>query len=323
MKKPLIVIAGPTAAGKTAASIRLAKKINAEIISADSMQVYRHMDIGSAKITPEEMEGIPHYLINVLDPDEEFNVVRFQQMAKTAASEIWERGKIPMIVGGTGFYIQALIYDIAFTENDGNISYRRELEKTAKEKGGEYLHQILEQTDPRSAEEIHPNNIKRMIRALEFYHQTGQKISEHNEQERKKESPYNFAYFVLTDERKKLYEKIDMRVDKMMQAGLLKEVESLKSAGIRKDSTAMQGLGYKELYSFLDGEYTLEEAVRIIKRDTRHFAKRQLTWFRREKDVIWADRSALGNDNSVINFMLDKLREKNIISDPDQNIQNK
>ena len=293
MKRPMIILAGPTAVGKTAASIRLAKAVGGEIISADSMQVYRHMDIGSAKIRPEEMEGVPHYLVDVLEPEEDFNVVRFQQMAKAAAEEIYARGRIPIAAGGTGFYIQALLYDIDFTENDGDSSFRRKLEKTAEEKGGEYLHSLLQEADPEAALQIHPHNIKRMIRALEFHHQTGGKISEHNETEREKESPYNFAYFVLTDDRSRLYDRIDRRVDLMMEEGLLDEVRFLKERGVRRDSTAMQGLGYKELYAFLDGEYPLEEAVRIIKRDTRHFAKRQLTWFKRERDVIWADKSVI------------------------------
>ena len=314
MKRPLIILAGPTAVGKTAASIRLAKAIGAEIISADSMQVYRHMDIGSAKIRQEEMEGVPHYLIDVLEPEEEFNVVRFQQMAKAAAEEIYAKGKIPLVAGGTGFYIQALLYDIDFTENDGDTSYRRSLEKTAEEKGGEYLHAMLREADPKAAEEIHPHNIKRMIRALEFHHQTGGKTSEHNEAEREKSSPYDFAYFVLTDERSRLYERIDRRVDRMMEEGLLEEVRYLKERGVKRESTAMQGLGYKELYAYLDGECTLEEAVRIIKRDTRHFAKRQLTWFKRERDVIWADKSVIGqSDDAVVDFMRKELKNRGII----------
>ncbi|MBS5397696.1 MAG: tRNA (adenosine(37)-N6)-dimethylallyltransferase MiaA [Lachnospiraceae bacterium] len=314
MKRPMIILAGPTAVGKTAASIRLAKAVGGEIISADSMQVYRHMDIGSAKIRPEEMEGVPHYLVDVLEPEEDFNVVRFQQMAKAAAEEIYSRGRIPIAAGGTGFYIQALLYDIDFTENDGDSSFRRELEKTAEEKGGEYLHALLQEADPEAALQIHPHNIKRMIRALEFHHQTGGKISEHNETEREKESPYNFAYFVLTDDRSRLYDRIDRRVDLMMEEGLLDEVRFLKERGVRRDSTAMQGLGYKELYAFLDGEYPLEEAVRIIKRDTRHFAKRQLTWFKRERDVIWADKSVIGqDDDAVIDFILKELKNRGII----------
>ena len=314
MKRPMIILAGPTAVGKTAASIRLAKAVGGEIISADSMQVYRHMDIGSAKIRPEEMEGVPHHLVDVLEPEEDFNVVRFQQMAKAAAEEIYARGRIPIAAGGTGFYIQALLYDIDFTENDGDSSFRRELEKTAEEKGGEYLHALLQEADPEAALQIHPHNIKRMIRALEFHHQTGGKISEHNEREREKESPYHYAYFVLTDERSRLYDRIDRRVDLMMEEGLLDEVRFLKERGVRRDSTAMQGLGYKELFACLDGEYPLEEAVRIIKRDTRHFAKRQLTWFKRERDVIWADKSVIGqDDDAVIEFMLKELKNRGII----------
>lgn len=313
--KPFIILAGPTAVGKTALSIRLAKAAGAEIISADSMQVYRHMDIGSAKITKEEMAGVPHYLVDVLEPEEEFNVVRFQQMAKVAAHEIWERGKIPLVVGGTGFYIQALLYDIDFTENDGDESYRRELEQRAvSEQGASELYEMLKTADPGSAREIHPHNIKRIIRALEFYHQTGEKMSEHNEKQRQKESPYNYAYFVLTDERSRLYERIDRRVDLMMERGLLDEVRRLKERGVRRDSTSMQGLGYKELYAYLDGEYPFDEAIRIIKRDTRHFAKRQITWFKREKDVIWADRSVIGQDEDKLEaYMLGCLREKGIV----------
>ena len=314
-RKPLIILAGPTAVGKTSLSIRLAKETGGEIISADSMQVYRHMDIGSAKITKEEMEGVPHYLVDVLEPEEEFNVVRFQQMAKEAAERIWEKGKIPLVVGGTGFYIQALLYDIDFTENDGDESYRRQLEqKASDEEGASELYEMLKTVDPKAAQEIHPRNIKRIIRALEFYHQTGKKISEHNETQRQRESPYNYAYFVLTDERSRLYERIDRRVDLMIEQGLLDEVRYLKERGVRKDSTAMQGLGYKELYAYLEGEYPLDEAVRIIKRDTRHFAKRQLTWFKRERDVIWADKSVIGQEEeNLADYMLGYLREKKII----------
>ena len=313
MKRPLIILAGPTAVGKTALSVRLAKRINAKIISADSMQVYRYMDIGSAKIRPEEMDGVPHHLVDVLDPKEDFNVVRFQQMAKDAAREIWAKGRIPLVVGGTGFYIQALLYDIDFTENDGDIVYRQELEKIAREKGGEYLHTLLEAVDPQASTTIHPNNIKRMIRALEFHRQTGGKISEHNEKERAKESPYNYAYLVLTDERGRLYERIDKRVDLMLGEGLEDEVRFLREQGVKRGATAMQGLGYKEIYAYLEGECTLEEAVRVIKRDTRHFAKRQLTWFKREKDVIWADRSLLGGDDAIMDFMMGALKDKTII----------
>ena len=310
-KKPLIILTGPTAVGKTKASIGLAKAIGGEIISADSMQVYRHMDIGSAKITKEEMADVPHYLIDVLEPEEEFHVVRFQQMAKAAMADIYSRGKIPIIVGGTGFYIQALLYDIDFTENEGDSVYREKLEALAKEKGAAYLHGQLAMVDPKSAEEIHANNIKRVIRALEFYHQTGQKISEHNERERQKESPYQFCYFVLNDRRECLYERIDQRVDQMIRNGLVQEVQTLKERGCAKQMVSMQGLGYKEIFSYLEGDCSLEEAVYIIKRDTRHFAKRQLTWFKRERDVIWVQKDELNyDDKKLLQSLLESIKER-------------
>ena len=299
-QKPMIILTGPTAVGKSALSVELAKKINGAVISADSMQVYRHMDIGSAKITPEEMQGVTHYMIDELEPDEEFHVVRFVTMAKEYLKEIYADGKIPIIAGGTGFYIQALLYDIDFTEQQCDETYRRQLEDLAREHGAEYLHGILREVDPASAEAIHANNIKRVIRALEFYHLSGKKISEHNETERQKQSPYNFAYFVLTDERAKLYERIDRRVDAMIEAGLVEEVKKLKSKGCSREMVSMQGLGYKEILAYLDGGCTLEEAVYIIKRETRHFAKRQLTWFKRERDVIWLDKQAFGYDDAAI-----------------------
>ena len=289
--KPLVILAGPTAVGKTALSIKLAKKINGAVISADSMQVYKHMDIGSAKVMPEEMKGIPHYLIDVLEPSEEFNIVRFQQMAKEALQQIYAAGQIPIIAGGTGFYIQSLLYDIDFSKEESDTAYRTELTAFAKEYGAHALHEKLKEIDPVSYETIHENNIKRVIRALEFYHQNHTPISAHNEKEHQKTSPYRFAYFVLTDEREKLYRRIDQRVDLMMEQGLLTEVKTLYDMGCRKDMVSMQGLGYKEILDYLDGSCSLEEAVYVIKRETRHFAKRQLTWFRREKDVIWLDKS--------------------------------
>ena len=314
-QKPMIILTGPTAVGKSALSVELAKKINGAVISADSMQVYRHMDIGSAKITPEEMQGVTHYMIDELEPDEEFHVVRFVTMAKEYLKEIYADGKIPIIAGGTGFYIQALLYDIDFTEQQCDETYRRQLEDLAREHGAEYLHGMLREVDPASAEAIHANNIKRVIRALEFYHLSGKKISEHNETERQKQSPYNFAYFVLTDERTKLYERIDRRVDAMMEAGLVEEVKKLKSMGCSRAMVSMQGLGYKEILAYLDGECTLAEAVYIIKRETRHFAKRQLTWFKRERDVIWLDKQAFGYDEAaILKDMISILEEKEIIS---------
>ena len=310
-KKPLIILTGPTAVGKTKASIGLAKAIGGEIISADSMQVYKGMDIGSAKIRPEEMKVIQHYLVDVLEPSCEFHVVRFQQMAKQAMAEIYAKGKIPIVVGGTGFYIQALLYDIDFTENEEDTGYREELEALAKERGAEYLHEMLKEVDPESARQIHANNRKRVIRALEFYRLTGQKISEHNETERAKESPYEFCYFVLNDDRKKLYDRIEKRVDQMLEMGLLEEVTALKNKGYTKDMVSMQGLGYKEMLNYLNGECSYEEAVSILKRDTRHFAKRQLTWFRRERDVIWIEKEQYDYDEEkILDAMLSYIRER-------------
>ena len=299
-KKPLVVLTGPTAVGKTKASIGLAKAIGGEIISADSMQVYEYMDIGSAKIRPQEMQGVLHYLVDELKPWDEFHVVRFQQMAKKAMEQIYANGHIPIIVGGTGFYIQALLYDIDFSENKQDDSYRKELEILAKEKGAGYLHDMLRTVDPKSAEDIHANNVKRVIRALEYYHQTGQRISEHNEQERQKESPYEFVYFVLNAPREKLYERIDKRVDQMMEEGLVEEVKRLKEMGCTKEMVSMQGLGYKEILEYLDGACSLEKAVYTIKRDTRHFAKRQLTWFRRERQVTWIQKETYDYDEDRI-----------------------
>lgn len=312
MKKPLIILTGPTAVGKTELSIELAKKINGSIISADSMQVYRHMDIGSAKIRKEEMQGIPHFLINTFEPEEEFHVVKFQEYAKKYIEEIYTQGRIPIIAGGTGFYIQALLYDIDFTDEKEDTRYRRELEQFAKEHGAHALHEKLRAVDEKAATEIHENNIKRVIRALEFYYLSGKKISEHNEQERHKESPYDFAYFVLNDERDRLYQRINQRVDVMIGQGLVEEVQKLKNMGCHKKMVSMQGLGYKEILAYLEGECTLEEAVYRIKRDTRHFAKRQLTWFRRERDVIWVNKQEFEyNNDKILTYMMSELEKRN------------
>lgn len=314
MKQPLIVLTGPTAVGKTSLSISLAKAVNGEIISADSMQVYKKMDIGSAKIRSEEMQGIPHYLVDVLEPEEEFHIVKFQQMAKKAMEDIYSRGKIPILVGGTGFYIQAVTKDIDFTEAQQENDYRKELEALAEEKGGEHLHEMLRKVDPVSADAIHAHNVKRVIRALEFYHQNGSPISAHNEEQKQHESPYNLAYFVLNMPRELLYERIDLRVDQMMKEGLLEEVSRLKEEGCHRGMVSMQGLGYKEILAYLDGEHPLEEAVRVLKRDTRHFAKRQLTWFRREQEVTWVNKDQFSyQEDQILDYMLEICRKKGIL----------
>lgn len=313
-KRPLVILTGPTAVGKTSLSVELAKCINGEIISADSMQVYKGMDIGSAKIMKEEMDGVPHHLIDVLEPWEDFNVVVFQQKCKECMEGIYERGHIPILAGGTGFYIQAVLRDIDFTANDENTEYRSYLETLAEEKGAQHLHQMLLEVDPESAEAIHANNVKRTIRALEYYHLTGEKISQHNEREAEKENAYNACYFVLNDERSLLYKRIEQRVDEMVSRGLVEEVKSLVEKGCTRDMVSMQGLGYKEIVDYLDGKCTLDEAIYVIKRDTRHFAKRQLTWFKRESEVIWVDKPSFEYKNDkILAFMIEKMKEREMI----------
>lgn len=308
--KPLIILTGPTAVGKTELSISLAKAIDGEIISADSMQVYKYMNIGTAKICQEEMDGVMHHLIDILDPGVAFNVAMFKELAKKAVDEIYERGHIPIIVGGTGFYIQALLYDIDFSEEESDTGLRLELEELAKEKGSEYLHECLRQVDPESADQIHHNNVKRVIRALEYYRMHGEKISVHNERERQKKSPYQFLYFVLTHDRKVLYDRIERRIDQMVKDGLVAEVDNLLKMGYNRELVSMQGLGYKEIVPYLLGECSLEEAIYVLKRDTRHFAKRQLTWFRRERDVRWLDKSRAASEKDILREILDTINRE-------------
>lgn len=311
-KKPLVILTGPTAVGKTALSIKLAKAINGEMISADSMQVYKYMDIGTAKIEPSEMDGITHHLIDVLEPTEDFNVFTFQTMAKQALDEIYTKGKIPIIVGGTGFYIQSLLYDISFEETETS-AYRAELTADYEQYGAHALHERLKDIDPISYEEIHENNVKRVIRALEFYHDVGYPISQHNMEQREKESPYNFEYFVLNDDRALLYKRIEQRIDIMVKQGLVEEVQKLLDYGCTPAMVSMQGLGYKEIIPYLAGECSLEDAIYILKRDTRHFAKRQLTWFRRERTVTWVDKNQFETEETMLDYMLQQLKYKNIL----------
>lgn len=309
-KQPLIILTGPTAVGKTALSIRLAQAIRGEIISADSMQVYRGMDIGTAKIREEEKQGVPHFLLDEYDPKDEFNVVLFQQKTKQYMQEIRDRGHIPIIVGGTGFYIQSVLYDIDFTETESDNGIRDELEELARVKGADWLHEELKKVDPESAEQIHANNVKRVIRALEYYRQTGEPISVHNAREREKSSPYAFCYFVLNQDRAVLYDRINRRIDQMLEEGLVEEVKRLKEEGCTRELVSMQGLGYKEILAYLDGEITLEEAVYLLKRDTRHFAKRQLTWFGRERDVIWVEKEKYEDEDAILAFMIKQIEER-------------
>lgn len=306
MKKPLVIIAGPTAVGKTDLSVEYAKKINGEIISADSMQIYKYMDIGTAKIKPEEMMGIKHYLIDEISPDEEYNVFKFKDSAKKYINKIHDAGKIPIIVGGTGFYIQSVLYDIDFSLETDDGSYRNNLEEISAKDGGVHAYNLLKKTDPLSAELIHPKNIKRVIRALEYHHITGDRISEHNKIQKEKTSPYDFRYFVLNRQRNEIYDRIEKRVDKMIDDGLTDEVKNLLDSGVSPKAQSMQGLGYKEIVEYLYGSTDLETAISKIKINTRHFAKRQITWFKREACAIWIDCDAYHSKEEIVEELINK-----------------
>ena len=312
MKKPFIVIGGPTACGKTGFSIRLAKKIGGEIISADSMQIYRYMDIGTAKVTPEEADGVPHYLIDELEPDEEYNVMLFQQKAKAYMKEIWDRGKIPILVGGTGFYINALLYDNDFTETENDTSYREACYQLAKEQGAEVLYERLKEIDPEYAANIHANNVKRVTRALEYHYLTGEKFSVHNAAQQEKETPYDAAVIILNMDREKLYARIELRIDQMLEQGLLAEVQRLLEKGYSPALVSMQGIGYKEFIPYFEGKCSLDEAVTQLKTNTRRFAKRQLTWFRRQIEGLWVDMSE-SDGEEALQQVLEYLRQEKIL----------
>lgn len=311
-KPKLLIIAGPTAVGKTGLSIELAKRLDGEIISADSMQVYRGMDIGTAKITESEKEGIPHHLIDILEPDGEFSVLIFKELAKKAIDDIISRGHLPIVVGGTGYYIQALLYDVDFTDYDDEAQQkvREKLEEQLASNGSLYMHEYLKKIDPDSAKIIHMNNTKRMLHAIEFYELTGKKISEHNREQHERSSPYDFIYLVLNDERDKVYERIDSRVDLMIKDGLVEEVKKLVDAGYRRELPSMLGLGYKEIADYLAGDCSLEEAIYLIKRDTRHFAKKQLTWFHREKETLFVDRSGFSSAGELALYCEKLVKDK-------------
>ena len=302
--KDLIVLTGPTAVGKTSLSIDLAKAVDGEIISADSMQVYKYMNIGTAKITEEEKCGIPHFLIDELEPDEEFNVTIFKNKVMGYIKDITSRGKVPIIVGGTGFYIQSVIYDINFNEYGDDSNVRKKYEAMAETLGKSELHKKLALVDREYADSVSYNNVKKVVRALTFFEMTGEKLSEHNKRERERSSPFDFAYFVLTMDRKKLYERIDKRVDLMFDMGLVEEVKALMTKGYDKSLVSMQGIGYKEVIDYLSGKTSLEECIDIIKRDTRHFAKRQLTWFKREKVVTYIDKDEFDAEDKCLKEML-------------------
>lgn len=287
-KQPLLVLIGPTAVGKTRLSLDIAKKWNAEIISGDSMQVYRGMDIGTAKIPLEEREGIPHHLIDICDPEYAYSAADFQTGAADAIEQIAGRGRLPFIVGGTGLYVESVCYRYRFAENGSDEAFRREQELFAAEYGAEALHGRLAAVDPQAAQRLHPNDLRRVIRALEVYHLTGQTFSE-QQAGQTKESPYELCIIGLTLDRAELYRRIEQRVDLMMEQGLVEEVQRLLERNLPPAAVAMQGLGYKEIASYLKGQCSLEAAVELLKRDTRRFAKRQLSWFRHMKDIHWID----------------------------------
>lgn len=302
MKNPLIVIGGPTASGKTNLAVKLAQKINGEIISADSMQVYKYMNIGTAKPSKEEMQGIKHYLIDEFYPDEEFNVSIFKNKAKKYIDLIHSKGKIPILAGGTGFYIQAVVNDNNFSQTQADNSYRDRLCIEVEQFGNIYLHDKLKEVDLVSAQNIHPNNVKRVIRALEFYEQTQTPISLHNEIEKQKISPYAVKYILLNLERKELYDRINTRVDTMIKNGLIDEVKQLLDMGYCEKLVSMQGLGYKELVPYIKGQTSLEETISLIKQGTRRFAKRQFTWFKRQCEGKWIDIDELNTQEIIINI---------------------
>lgn len=311
-KNKLIILAGPTASGKTSVSIDLAKRIGGEIISADSMQVYKYMDVGTAKISVEEMQGVKHHLIDVLDPKEDFNIVKFQNMVKCSIEEIVKNGHIPILVGGTGFYIQSVIYDIDFNNEDDNSDIRNELEKEYDTYGADFMHEKLKKMDMASADSIHKNNKKRIIRAIEFFLINNEPISSHNEVQRKKNSPYDYRFFVLNPPRDILYERINKRVDIMVENGLVDEVKKLREMGLSMENISMQGIGYKEIIEYLNGEVSLESAIENIKQNTRHMAKRQVTWFKREKDVIYVDPFSFESNEKIVDYMIEKINTERI-----------
>ncbi|HDR3347088.1 TPA: tRNA (adenosine(37)-N6)-dimethylallyltransferase MiaA [Bacillus cereus] len=307
-REKVAVIIGPTAVGKTKLSIDLAKALNGEIISGDSMQIYRTMDIGTAKVTKAEMDGIPHYMIDIKNPEDSFSVAEFQERVRKHIREITERGKLPIIVGGTGLYIQSVLFDYQFTDDAGNVIYREQMEKLALERGVEYVHKKLQEVDPESAERIHANNVRRVIRALEIFHTTGEKMSEQIEKQ-EKELLYDVSLIGLTMDREMLYDRINLRVDLMMEQGLLEEVEGLYNRGIR-DCQSIQAIGYKEIYDYFENRASLEDAVSQLKTNSRRYAKRQLTWFRNKMDVTWFDVIDGEKTSEILRYIEGKLQVK-------------
>lgn len=308
-KPRLIVIGGPTASGKTAASVRLCQKIGGEVVSADSMQIYRGMDIGTAKPTLHEMDGIPHHLLSIADPDEKYSAAAYRELANQAISSIYEKGLQPVVCGGTGLYIDALTKPMSFAENTGNDELRTELTALSETLLGKFkLHEMLREVDPESADRLHVNDVRRVIRAIEVYRMSGRTITEQAKLDRQREGDYSVIMFALNWERKLLYDRINRRVDEMVKQGLIEEVKGLLEKGLSEGTTAMQALGYKEIVQALHGKISMAEAIDAIKQGSRHYAKRQLTWFRRDERVQWIDAGGRTLEQ-ITDEMIDRINK--------------
>lgn len=305
--KDLFILAGPTAVGKTEISIKLAQKLNAEIISADSMQIYKSMNVGSAKISKEEMMGVPHHLVDIIEPSEDFSVADFKERAENAIEEITNKNKLAMLVGGTGFYINSLIYNYNFADTNKDEQYRAYLTKLAEAEGNEYVHSLLKDIDEEAYNKLYPNDLKRVIRALEVYKVSGKAMSEFKSEQNILDIPYNVYYFVLNMDRQKLYSRINLRVDKMIKNNLIDEVIKLKEIGYNADMQSMKGIGYKEVIYYLNGEIPLNEAIEMIKQGSRNYAKRQLTWFRKDPRVNWINKDTFKNDDEIVEYISNHL----------------
>ncbi|MBW9170917.1 tRNA (adenosine(37)-N6)-dimethylallyltransferase MiaA [Clostridium estertheticum] len=305
--KDLFILAGPTGIGKTEISIKLAQELNGEIISADSMQIYKYMDVGSAKISFEEMKGIPHHLLDIIEPSVDFSVADFKERSEKAICDITDKNKLPMLVGGTGFYINSLIYNYSFADTNKDESYREYLTKLAEENGKEYVHNLLKDIDEKTYNKLYPNDLKRVIRALEVYKVSGKPMSEFAKEQDILDIPYNVHYFVLNMDRQKLYNRINLRVDIMMKNNLVDEVIKLKEMGYNADMQSMKGIGYKEILYYLNDEISLNEAVEKIKQGSRNYAKRQLTWFRKDPRVNWINKDDFSSDDEIVDCIKSKL----------------
>ncbi|MGF7185940.1 tRNA dimethylallyltransferase [Desulfitispora alkaliphila] len=310
MSENLLLIVGPTAVGKSNVAVQVAHKLNGEIVSADSMQVYKEFDIGTAKITPKEQQGIPHYMIDVVNAKQEFSVVHYRELALEAISEIHKKNKLPIMVGGTGLYVRAVIDPYKFQEQPVDNEYREELEKIASEQGSHFLHRQLEQVDPQAATRIHPNDLRRIVRALEYFRTTGEPISLSQDAKYSDNCIFDVTMIGLTMDRDKLYQRINARVDEMISSGLIEETKANLEKSYGSDTIPMGGIGYSQIIDYLHGKHSLDEAIRLIKRDTRRFAKRQLTWFRRDKRIKWIEVDKYPNFEAVVDEIID-LTENN------------